>query len=85
MRQSALKLSFATLGQMDAPLPAIVATAFGDPTAPLHDVERTGERGTVHHEDMSQEGLGDFSGEGESLQDCELGGSQSHGAQGVFI
>ena len=85
MRQGALQLSFAAFRQPDSPFPAIVATAFSDPAAPFHDVERAGECGAIHREDLAQQALGHFSGEGEGLQDDELGGSQSKGAEGVFI
>lgn len=84
-RQGALELSFAMLGQTNAPFAAILATAFCDPGATFQDVERAAERGAVHREDLSQEALGHFSGEREGLQDRELRGAESAGAEGILI
>src|ERR1700733_5624166 len=59
--------------------------ALYNPAVAFQNVQRAGKRSAVHGKDLAEKSLGYFACEGKGLQDGELRGAQSQGAQGVVI
>jgi hypothetical protein len=83
--QGALELRFSGAREIEASLAAVLAGALCEPALAAHDGEGAGQAGAVHGQDFAELSLGYFSGQGEGLQDGELGGAQAEGAEGGLI
>ena len=73
----ALVFGPAGLTQGEPSFPAVLPGSTGDPASAPHDGERAGERGAIDGQNLPECSLGNFSGEGQGLQESELRASQA--------
>lgn len=80
-----LELRFAGSGETQPAFSPVFPTAFRDPVLADHDCQCASEGGAVDREHCSQLALGHLSGQGEKLEDGELGGAQASRSKGLVI